>query len=630
MSSRRSSMGNDKPDGPYSRGRIKVLLGVGGLNLSNEEGKQSTAELSYSTPPFGPIGGVKEGAQVGANRLTCCMPRMQGSTLSKMFLFFLFLFTGVHCDQHAIPVTDTDVEYRLAIRYGIPLLNGKVAAHFFPNTEFKGNYNLESVTARVKDLQKLSKSLTPAEGWEKKENETVQGATAGGSSASELTTKDKEDVLALVKKVGNCGNIMLTPEDNAEKLMNRVEEIMNVAKTEVNDVTIWLDRCGANCRREYHKRYYAKDGGLLNRDENVGWEYKYILLPDEMVSCGVRTPGDENEGYHISGVCEKVESDTNTSFKGLTLWRVDANFVSEYTEIGFAKANEGELTYYKGCPFTEPYLTGAMLDEDSWKYAWSRIVHTQSQSKVLHNIRFNISHPATDIKSALEDGLISYNSVDYALEDVLISYSHPENLFGSFVRLLTNNYLWNNEKLRYSKLDLFSVEECAITIQLGKGEGDTVTWHDAVTIPHLADYINSGVSPVTVWFYPGAPPTIAARIISVSFEQLDKIPTTITVSCHGKETWEKPQLQFEVVLYDSKGFRGFYVPVWDGLSLGQIKIVTKTNEVESTSVVVGWEQVMRKEWRKTQRRDPDVYGEMVTTRGGKKQYRYTFRINEGH
>eukprot|EP00922_Rhytidocystis_sp_ex-Travisia-forbesii_P067411 GHVS01100263.1.p1 GENE.GHVS01100263.1~~GHVS01100263.1.p1 ORF type:complete len:124 (-),score=8.17 GHVS01100263.1:155-526(-) len=123
-------------------------------------------------------------------------------------------------------------------------------------------------------------------------------------------------------------------------------------------------------------------------------------------------------------------------------------------------------------------------------------------------------------------------------------------------------------------------------------------------------------------------------MITVSFEQLDEIPTRITVSCDGKDfrysTWEKPQLQFEVVLYDSKGFRGFYVPVWDGLSLGQIKIVTKTNEVESTSVVVGWEQVMRKEWRKTQRRDPDVYGEMVTTRGGKKQYRYTFRINEGH
>eukprot|EP00922_Rhytidocystis_sp_ex-Travisia-forbesii_P067417 GHVS01100271.1.p1 GENE.GHVS01100271.1~~GHVS01100271.1.p1 ORF type:complete len:638 (-),score=43.14 GHVS01100271.1:121-1995(-) len=624
MSSRRSSFGHDKPGEPYPKGRIKLLLGVGGLNLSNEEGKQST----YSTPPFGPIGGVKEGAQVGANRLTCCMPRMQGSTLSKMFLFFLFLFTGVHCDQHAIPVTDTDVEYRLAIRYGIPLLNGKVAAHFFPNKKSK------RYLTHFKHVQELSEPLTPAEDRKMNEKETVQGATAEGSSVSELTQKDKAQVLALVKKVGNGGDIMLTPEENAEKLMNRVEEIMKVAKTEVNDVTIWLDICGANCRQEYHKRYYAKDGGLLNRDENVGWEYKYILLPDEMLSCGVRTYDDKTKRY-ITDKCVNVESDTNPNFKGLTLWKVDANFVSEYTEIGFAKANEGELTYYKGCPLTEPFLTGVMLEDESWMYAWSRRVNTQSQSAETHNIRFNISHPATDIKSALEDGLISYNSVDYALEDVLISYSHPENLFGSFVRLLTNNYLWNNEKLRYSKLDLFSVEECAITIQLGKGEGDTVTWHDAVTIPHLADYINSGVSPVTVWFYPGAPPTIAARIISVSFEQLDKIPTTITVSCHGNEKGNTRQLEFDVVMWHNmadsdKGFKGFYVPVWDNFSPGNITIDTNKNEKKGTSVVDGWDLVMRKEWRNIQARDPDVKGEMmVKKRGGKEQYIYTFRINEG-
>eukprot|EP00922_Rhytidocystis_sp_ex-Travisia-forbesii_P067416 GHVS01100269.1.p1 GENE.GHVS01100269.1~~GHVS01100269.1.p1 ORF type:complete len:361 (-),score=15.59 GHVS01100269.1:171-1253(-) len=275
---------------------------------------------------------------------------------------------------------------------------------------------------------------------------------------------------------------------SSKKLMNFVEAIVNAAKGK--ELTIWLDRCGDGCRKEYKTRYYAADKNVLKRDKHNAWKKKYIWLPSDWTDCTIRTPTEGSFHKYDHTKCFKVEGESVES--RLTLWEVEADSISEYTEIGWLTAGEKATLendkqpnlYYEGGYLVDPYSNGAMIDGiiGGDKFYW--------QGYMQKHIYFILPNLETSENS----GVLTPKPKDYTFLQFnsILPYSSA---------ITPRPDVYSVEVLsKRVELQLNSVEQYMIEVKATTSpELVGAQWVDLPGLEKLNKYLNSSFREVVIW-----------------------------------------------------------------------------------------------------------------------------------
>eukprot|EP00922_Rhytidocystis_sp_ex-Travisia-forbesii_P046947 GHVS01069973.1.p1 GENE.GHVS01069973.1~~GHVS01069973.1.p1 ORF type:complete len:567 (+),score=72.96 GHVS01069973.1:135-1703(+) len=509
------------------------------------------------------------------------------------FLFFLFfLFSCVYCDEYK----------NVSIRQGMHLLNMSARGFYFPDIVDDGLtqqlYHEESrkflLPMRTHHVNVADWSTPPVLAAPLTQDELEQN--------SALTVEEIHNIKHLLAQPYN--DIMLMPVGNADgvKFMNYVEEIVKTADDKKGPLTIWLDMCGDECRKEYHKRYYADDGTVLNRDGKHAWQFKYIMLRSDETECIIRNPLSEQQIK-----CQNVGHVDKKSAG--TLWKVEAKSISKDTLIGLRKKNsDDEYKYIQGDALADPLLKGVMINGD-------------------YMLR----------------GM--YRSLWF--------YVPPQEKWTGF--RLTNT-LPNLDKIHYqlggnskmpANLALFSVEEYNWTVSTTENPNwlkpkENANWKAAPT-GLLAELNESFNSPpvemlneyasfkqksgkLAVLFDDKGTPHVVTRFLYFTLEKVAH-DTVVTVNYEVRDM--KGQEEFGRTLSSTyaimKDLDFMNLPIPDGWNLGGIKIVEIVDETEREAHTKDWDKVQTEVWDK-----PEEHHGVDMVLSVKEDVRvYTFSIHKG-